>query len=49
MNRMKKLFVAALVVLGIAGCATSKDTSKDNSSKANTEKNQCGDNQLYYL
>jgi len=32
MNRMKKLFVAALVVLGIAGCATSKDTSKDNSS-----------------
>ena len=35
---MKKLFVAALVVLGIAGCATSKDTSKDNSSKANTEK-----------
>ena len=38
MNSMKKLLVAALVVLGIAGCATSKDTSKDNSSKADTEK-----------
>ena len=34
MNSMKKLLVAALVVLGIAGCAT----SKDNSSKADTEK-----------
>ena len=38
MNSMKKLLVAALVVLGIAGCATSKDTSKDTSSKADTEK-----------
>ena len=32
MNSMKKLFVAALVVLGIAGCATGKENSSQTTS-----------------
>ena len=32
MNSMKKLLVAALVVLGIAGCATGKENSSQTTS-----------------
>ena len=45
MNSIKKLLVATLVVLGIAGCATGKEnSSQTTSATAENKKNTSSDN-----